>query len=393
MPSITYHGVGPRVAYERRIASLTQAQLAERAGVSLGTIRKVERNERGVSAQTLDDLATALNVDTSRLLPGSERPDDRVHRGMPALSRIIATCDVPDDGPVRPLQDLELAVAEATQWRLGAQYVRISRHLPPLLGELSRALASAAPAERAAIAALLVGACRTADAVAYKYGAHDLSARLVELMRWAAPQAQDPLLDSVVAYVRTETFFAAAAHDAGLRVLEQAIDRSPAPVGPATRASRGTLHMRAAVVAGRAANAGAAAAHLAEARALSEGEREGVFLGTAWGPDSVRIHQVSVAVSLGGDHVSQALAAAGEWAPPQALPAERRSGFWIELARAQLWAGRPDRAFESLKVARRVAPQHTREHRWVKEDAGTLRRLKRADAEELTQFAQWCQAS
>ncbi|MGW3635912.1 hypothetical protein ACWD7F_38395, partial [Streptomyces sp. NPDC005122] len=77
------------------------------------------------------------------------------------------------------------------------------------------------------------------------------------------------------------------------------------------------------------------------------------------------------------------------WKPPADLPAERRSGFYIELARAQLWAGLFDDSFESLKVARHIAPQHTREHRWAREDTATLRRLKRADAETLTSFAEW----
>ncbi|GHH50635.1 helix-turn-helix domain-containing protein [Streptomyces candidus] len=392
MPNITYHGVGPRVAYERRITAFTQAELADRAGIALGTLRKIERNERGASGAVLDRLANALNIDISRLLPGGERADDRVHQAMPALSSVIATYDMPDDGPVRPIHELRAAVDTAVQWRLGAQYVRITRQLPDLLGELSRALATACPDERPTVAALLVAAYRTADAVAYKYGAHDLSARLVELMRWAVPQAEDQQLEAAVAYVRTETFFAAAAHEAGLRALEQAIDRAPAPEDDAARASRGTLHMRAAVIAGRARNATAAEMHLTEAVRLADGARESIVNGTAWGPDSVRIHQVSVAVGLGGDHVQDALAVARTWTPPDSLPAERRSGFWIELARAQLWSGQMDHAYESLKVARRIAPQHTREHRWVREDAATLRRLKRADAEELSNFCEWCHA-
>ena len=46
--------------------------------------------------------------------------------------------------------------------------------------------------------------------VAFTFGAHDLSARHVELMRWAVPEADadDPLLTAWVAYARTETFFA-----------------------------------------------------------------------------------------------------------------------------------------------------------------------------------------
>ncbi|MEV6997521.1 hypothetical protein AB0N62_07435 [Streptomyces sp. NPDC093982] len=44
-------------------------------------------------------------------------------------------------------------------------------------------------------------------------------------------------------------------------------------------------------------------------------------------------------------------------------------------------------------MARRIAPQHTREHPWVREDAATLRRLKRTDSESLTNFAEWCAAT
>ncbi|MBQ1116586.1 transcriptional regulator, partial [Streptomyces sp. C3-3] len=161
---------------------------------------------------------------------------------------------------------------------------------------------------------------------------------------------------------------------------------------PQTIAARGALHMRAAVIAGRAGQGDAADEHLDEARLLGDRVREGIYQGTAFGPDSVRIHEVSVAVSLGDGHVGRAFDVAREWAPPAEMPAERRSGFYVELARAQLWGGMADDAFESLKVARRIAPQHTREHPWVREDAATLRRLKRADAESLTNFAEWCHA-
>ncbi|MEU6943367.1 transcriptional regulator, partial [Streptomyces rubiginosohelvolus] len=53
------------------------------------------------------------------------------------------------------------------------------------------------------------------------------------------------------------------------------------------------------------------------------------------------------------------------------------------------WAGRPADAFDSLKEARTVAPQHTREHPWAREVAGNLRRFHRSDAESLSHFARW----
>lgn len=390
MPADPRHGVGRRIAAARRMRRMTQDDLARSALVSLPMIRAIERGARLPSEATLDAIAAALALDPSRLLHGRGLSDSRVHDAMPALSAAIAVVDVPDDGPTPPLEQLRTAVAEAANWRLGAQYVRLAGRMPALLGNLIRALHTVPAEHRAEVAALLVSACRSADAVAYKYSHRDLSARLVDLMRWGAAQAEDELLAASVAYVRTETFFAARAHRAGLRALEAAIDSAPAPTGPAAIAARGALHMRAAVIAARAADPAAAAHHLAEAAQLGDQVDEDVYYGTAFGPSSVRIHQVSVAVSLGQDHIQDALDVAHEWKPPrEEVPAERRSGFYIELARAQLWAGRRDDAFESLKVARRIAPQHTREHPWAREDTAALLRLKRADSETLGNFAEW----
>ncbi|MFI0576120.1 helix-turn-helix domain-containing protein [Streptomyces tendae] len=395
MPALTDSGVGRRIAYYRSVVrpKMTQQQLADAACVALGTIRKIERGERGVTDATLEAIADALGVDPARLRTDRGASHTRVHDALPALSAAIATYDLPDDGPARPVRDLRAAVAEAARWRVAAQYTRIVRALPELLQELARAYHAAPAGDRAEIAGLLVRAYRSADAVAYKFGARDLSARLIDLMRWAAPEASDPMLTATVAYVRTETFFAAQAHEAGLRALEQALDAAPSSSTAPAVAVRGALHMRAAVIAGRANDDLAATQHLDEARTLADRVPEDVYCGTAFGPDSVRAHEVSVAVSLGDEHVTRALDVASEWKPPKELPAERRSGFYIELARAQLWTGLADDAFESLKVARHIAPQHTREHPWVREDAARLRRLKRADSETLTNFAEWCAAT
>ncbi|WP_344562571.1 helix-turn-helix transcriptional regulator [Streptomyces axinellae] len=383
--------VGRNIAALRRMANMTQLELAAAAGVSYAMVRAVERGARHPSDDVLDAFAGALGVDPSRLLGHRGRTDSRVHDMVPRLSKAIAAYDLPEDGPVRPLHELRGAVAELVNWRVGAQYLRIARTAPLLLEELSRALVMD-QREETEVARLLVSAYRAADAVAYKFGHRDLSARLVELMRWVAPMAVDPLLDAIVAYVRTETFFAARAHGPGLRALEQAVDAAPAPDDVPSKAARGSLHMRAAVISGRAGHADAAVAHLAEAHRLGDEVPEGVYQGTAFGPSSVRIHEVSVAVSLGDTHLRRALDIAHEWTPPRDIPAERRSGFCIEVARAQLWAGLRDDAFESLKEARRFAPQHTREHPWVREDVATLRRLKRADREDLSNFADWCHA-
>jgi transcriptional regulator with XRE-family HTH domain len=389
MPTDTPREVGRRIATTRRARRMTQAELARTAYVSLATVKAIERGVRRPSADALDSIADALGVDPGRLVTGAGHTSGRIHAAIPAISAAIAAYDLPGDRPPRPLADLATDVQTLVGWRLAAQYTRIAALAPQLLTESLAALHHARGANRPRAAGLLAATARAADAVAFKAGYTDLSARLIELMRWAAPQSEDPLVESTAAYVRTEVFFAARAHAQGLRALELAVDAGPPLSGRDAAAARGALHMRAAVIAGRAGNADAAMLHLDEARALGDLTPEGTYGGTAFGPDSVRAHEVSVAVSLGGDHVRRALKVAEEWTPPDHLPAERQSGFWIELSRAQLWAGRTEDAFESLKVARHIAPQHTREHPWARDTAATLRRLRRADAESLTSFAEW----
>ncbi|CAL9307702.1 helix-turn-helix domain-containing protein [Streptomyces sp. SudanB182_2057] len=389
MPTSTAIEVGRRIATIRRTRRMTQADLARAAFVSLATIKAIERGARSPSDDTLDSIAAALAVDPSHIITGSTRTESRVHASAPAISAAIAAYDIPADVPPVPLHQLATTVAQLTEWRLAAQYARIAEHAPQFLTRSLTALHHCTGADRLRAAQLLAATARSADAVAYKFGHRDLSARLIDLMRWAADRTEDRIAQATAAYVRTETFFAARAHAQGLAALERAIDASPSPIGRDTTAARGALHMRAAVIAGRADDCDAAEHHLAEARRLGDTIPEADYDGTQFGPDSVRAHEVSVAVSLGRDHIQTALDIAEKWTPPDSMPAERRSGFWIELARAQVWAGRPDDAFESLKVARFIAPQHTREHPWARDAAATIRRLKRADAESLTAFTEW----
>lgn len=63
--------IGDQVAGIRRVRSMTQEDLAERAGISVGTVSKLERNERtSARMATLAKIARVLGVPTSTLLAG-----------------------------------------------------------------------------------------------------------------------------------------------------------------------------------------------------------------------------------------------------------------------------------------------------------------------------------
>jgi transcriptional regulator with XRE-family HTH domain len=229
MPASSTRDVGKSFATIRHARRLTQADLAHAALLSLSTIKAIERGARNPSDDALDSIAAALAVDPSHIVSGNTRTDSRVHAAMPSISAAIASHDIPTDPPAVSLSELHPAVHEAVNWRLGAQYARIATHVPTLLDQTLRTLHHSAGAQRLRAAQLLASTARAADAAAYKYGHHDLSARLVELMRWAALQSEDPLTEATAAYVRTETFFAARAHTPGLRALQTTIDASPSP--------------------------------------------------------------------------------------------------------------------------------------------------------------------
>lgn len=393
MPAPTASALGLRLETARAAARLSRRQLSELSGVSPSMIQKIGDGERHPSDQVLAALASALGTTPEELLGGSSRTDSRVHQAIPDLQRAIAAYDLPEDGPVRPLPQIAADVAAAVEDRVQSQYVSLSEQMPALLGELFRAVDQRDGREREEAARLLALAIRSADAVAYKYAYRDLSARLVELMRWAAEIAADPALDAAAAYVRMETFFAAQQLAPGLRSLRAAADRMPAPRTERLAAAAAALHMRAAVTAGRMRQGDDARAHLREAERLTRQVRERLYDGTAVGPDSLEIHRLAVAVELGEESdLREAVAAAARWAPSRDLPAERRSHYYIDLGRAQVQLGQPQHAADSLLVARQIAPQHVREHGQVRTALATMVRLTRGRDERVLAFARWAKA-
>jgi transcriptional regulator with XRE-family HTH domain len=67
MPATVVH-IGDKLKRYRTRRALTQAQLAERAGVTTATVARVERDEIEPRMTTLGKLARALEVDPADLV-------------------------------------------------------------------------------------------------------------------------------------------------------------------------------------------------------------------------------------------------------------------------------------------------------------------------------------
>jgi transcriptional regulator with XRE-family HTH domain len=387
MPPAALHVTGNRVAIARKAERMTQRQLAQAAAISLSLLRKIEQGTRPATPAVLSSLARAMGADRAELTGDPRFASTRIREAIPLIRHALDCHDLPDDGPVRPLRELHAATRAVTVDRLSSRYARLAGILPALLAELTRAAHAHAGEDRQAAVGLLAMTYRAADAIADKLGYTGLSGRLIERIRQTAAQAGDPLLEAMAAYVRVEIFFTGQDAEAGLRVLSVAA----AALDPGTcrdaLALYGSLHMRAAVLAGRTGQAGTIASSLAEARDAARHVPDGIYYGTAFGPSSVRIHEVAAAAEHGDS--GTALARAKGWQPSAAVPAERRSHYFIELARAQLWAGRHTCALSSLHTARQIAPQHTRHNPVVHSTVATLIRVQRHPPDNLLIFARW----
>lgn len=92
-------GVGPRLRQLRIEAGLTQAQLADRAGVADATLSRIERNRLNPSLKLAGELARALGAKVDALFEAPEKPGKK-----PALrqseARLLALVRDLDDAQV-----------------------------------------------------------------------------------------------------------------------------------------------------------------------------------------------------------------------------------------------------------------------------------------------------
>ncbi len=68
--AMRYKNIGLKIAYYRKMKGYTQANLAERIGMSTAYLGQIERGNRGnsFSLETLYQIADALEIDVNLLL-------------------------------------------------------------------------------------------------------------------------------------------------------------------------------------------------------------------------------------------------------------------------------------------------------------------------------------
>lgn len=207
---MTRSTVGDRLAGIRRESRLTQEQLAERSGVSVEVIRKLEQGSRGTARlDTLHALARALGVSTSALLGDASQaaargePDHR-QLSLAEIRRVVA--------PVRGLDGAPLAVPAgeppgldtlrghlhaADQLYNAGDYALALRLVPPLLLNV-RAAVGLADERRAEAYDLLARVQHLAGGLLIQLRADDLAQTALSGALDAAQHCGDQVVAATV---------------------------------------------------------------------------------------------------------------------------------------------------------------------------------------------------
>lgn len=100
--------VGVRIAALRREAGLSQAQLAEKLGISPSAMGMYEQGRREPSLQIVGELARILGVSTDYLITGTPSPEDAAAVEKMLADRLQSARERMRQRPEQPFSQEEL---------------------------------------------------------------------------------------------------------------------------------------------------------------------------------------------------------------------------------------------------------------------------------------------
>src|SRR5260370_10711008 len=134
---------GDRLKVARRAAGLTQEQLAERSGVNVDTIRKLEQNQRhSMRVTTANALAKAVGIETTGLLLGvaeDDRADDpqlrRIREARVPAEDFVPRVDADDEDAAPDLMLLRQSVEDTWSSYHAGDFGAVGQIVPDLIME------------------------------------------------------------------------------------------------------------------------------------------------------------------------------------------------------------------------------------------------------------------
>ncbi|MEU5301344.1 helix-turn-helix domain-containing protein [Streptomyces noursei] len=391
MPFSGDEHTGTRIASQRKRAGFTQRGLAAKIPFSYSLLIQVETGHKPASPDLVAAIAKVLCVDVTALTGQpyvSELQQDRLAELIRPIREALDLYDLGADPSISPRATAQLvADAETLCHQVRATKLHdAARGLPGVIAEITTAAHRAPSSE---LWAALASTYRTAHDVSVKLGYFDLSTVALDRMDWAAHRASDPLLGAVRQYMRALVYFREGEYTIGQRLIGSGHGLTEqTPDSRERSAVAGQLHLGASVIAARAEDADLVHAHLDRARSYAEQVGEAVDVHwLSFGPTNVTAHAVSANVEL--RDYGEALRHAADMRIPADWAVSRASHFYVDIARAQMEAGRSETALKSLLTARQLAPQQTRYHPGAREAIRGLVQQRRRTPDTLDHLAAW----
>lgn len=345
--------VGERIAFYRRRAGLSQAELAGRLGRSSGYLANIEQGSRPLDRlPLLRRLADALGVTVADIHPDAAYPAGPVIdsdptgmlallAGHPHLHRQVA-------GPLPPLEEAAASVAALE----GLDDEALFAALVELLPALDAAAAAAKGRARPRWEALRSAAYQSAAAALARAGEHPGSWVAAERAVCAGARCGDDRLVAAALLAAAKGFL-----DAGRLIQAHAAATTAAELAggdsPKRSALAGTAHLVLAEVAAGRADRRSVDEHLVIASDLAGQLGDDHYNESGFSPTAVAITAMRVFVALEDAGRARAIA---EDLDPTELPDPSRAAYLVTYARAELLRAQPRHALALLVEADRLAP-------------------------------------
>ncbi|RNG30425.1 helix-turn-helix domain-containing protein [Streptomyces botrytidirepellens] len=364
--------IGDRLGELRRYLDVTQEGLAERSGVHVDTIRKLEQNIRqSARLSTLRALARALDTELDRLLGQptvtTELPDDG---GLIALRDAIQDISVlpgvPADGldeepPSAEVWMNQVRAATSLYWK--GRYSRLAGSLPLVLRD-GRAVARETTGSLVEqVWKQLALAYQLAASLTTQAGHPDWAFEAVAKQLDAAQRASDPLMEGMGVSTLSWVLLRQGRWEEAQLVAERKADALEPPMRGGTSAQYavyGNLLVAAATPAARRDRKDDADQFLnfAEAAAVRSGPVR--VYGTAFSPVDVKTQIVNVALAGNEPDPAKALEAAADVRHELIRRPVHLAAHRLDVAQARYQTGDDEGALETLLEVEADQPEWIR---------------------------------
>ncbi|MFJ6217277.1 helix-turn-helix domain-containing protein [Streptomyces sp. NPDC092296] len=351
---------------------LTQEGLAAAAGLSVGTIRKLEQGGN-LSLPSLLRVANALGTDVS-VMVGQQAPrrgmdlDER--SALRAVSAAVHASAMGDVGDVEPgsVEELRKVARRADEAFWKGAYVELGAILSRLLPEARGLRDSLTGAEQTRAAQVLADAYQTSATMANILGARDLGYAAIAYGRQVASQVGDDLRDAHLAASLSWIYLRDGHTTRGVQAAERAaaaVEPRMSDSDPDRLSVYGQLVTNAAVAASRGgASAETARDYLSQAHAVAARigrEHARGQQGQPFGPSYAATQALSVALALGD--AGQALRLIGTTTLDRDMPLSTRARWKLDVALIRTETRQWDAATSELEEVCAMAPT------WVRHQA------------------------